>query len=158
MKNIPFIPFLMGICSPLPLIVMTFFIIIYPSSISIQTLMIAFIGYAAIILSFVGGINWILAMQKPVVLLQDEDNQIDKQRLWLAIIPCILGEGAIILVSCLYSLTALFILAIGFLVTLSYERKCYLSSELPGGYLIFRWIITCLIEVCLISVFFARLI
>lgn len=157
MKRIPFMAFSVGVCSFIPLIIMAFFIVIYPSSASIQVLMNSFIGYTAILLSFIGGVNWVLSMQKPVIFLQEEVGDLNNRRLLLAVIPCLIGEGCIILVSCHYVLTTLLILITSFLGVFFYERKSYMTTEVPGGYLVLRWITTCFIETCLVSVLLSRM-
>lgn len=158
MNRIPFIFFITGILSPLPLFLMTIFILFYPVSVSIQKLIISFVSYAVILLSFTGGINWILAMQKPILYLQSESEEINKKRMLLAISPCIIGEITIVLTIYKYDLIAIFLLISSYMLLFSYEKKIYLSSELPGGYYSIRWILTIMIEVCLISAFIARLI
>lgn len=120
--------------------------------------MVFFVSYAAIILSFTGGINWILAMQKPVVYVQEGDQQINIKRMLLAVMPCFTGEIAVILTIYTYHLSAILLLIASYLFLFSYERKLYLSSELPGGYFLARWIITTLMAFGLISAFIARLI
>lgn len=76
----------------------------------------------------------------------------------LAISPCIIGELIIVLTIYKYDLIAIFLLISSYMLLFSYEKKIYLSSELPNGYYSIRWILTIMIEVCLISAFIARLI
>ncbi len=158
MKRIPFIYFVLGILSPLPLIIMALFILFYPASIPLPKLMVLFVSYAAVILSFMGGIHWMLAIQKPIVYLQEDDGETSIKRLLLSVVPCIIGEITILAILYNYILTSLIILMLSYYFLLFYEKNSYLPTELPNGYFSVRWIITCLMETCFIGVFIARLI
>ncbi|MDI2111867.1 DUF3429 domain-containing protein [Commensalibacter nepenthis] len=151
MKKIPLLPFLLGVLSPVPLVIMAFIMMFYSPQTTLPILLPAFVGYAAIILSFIGGINWILSMQKPVILLDSDMNVIDKKRLSIAVVPCLFGELAIILTANHKWSMALLFLIIGFAVTLFLERNSYLPTEQPAGYQTMRWLTTFVIQLCLIG-------
>lgn len=156
MKRIPLLPFLLGVLSPVPLVIMAFIIMFYSPQTALPILLPSFVGYAGIILSFIGGINWILSMQKPVILLENETNIIDKKRLLIAVVPCLFGELAIILTANHKWSTALLLLIVGFATTLFLERNAYLPTEQPTGYRSMRWLTTMVIQLCLIGAFIFR--
>lgn len=156
MKRIPLLSLLLGMLSPVPLVIMACIMMFYSPSTALPLLLPSFVGYAGIMLSFIGGINWILSMQKPVILLDNDIDTIDKKRLFIALVPCFFGELAIILTANQRLSMALLFLIIGFALTLFLERNTYLPTEQPAGYRSMRWLTTIVIQLCLIGAFIFR--
>lgn len=151
MKRMPLLFFLLGVLSPVPLVIMAFMMMFYSPQTALPILGPSFVGYAAIMLAFIGGINWILAMQKPVILLDNDTNNISKKRLLIAVVPCLFAQFAIICTANQKWAIALFLLIIGFATTLFLERNAYLQTEQPIGYRSIRWLTTLVIQLCLVS-------
>lgn len=151
MKRMPLLSFLLGVLSPVPLVIMAFIMMFYSPQTALPILMPSFVGYAGIMLAFIGGINWILAMQKPVILFDDDTNNIDRKRLLIAVVPCLFAQFAIIFTANQKWAIALFLLIIGFATTLFLERNAYLSTEQPLGYRPIRWFTTLVIQLCLVG-------
>ncbi|MDI2090236.1 DUF3429 domain-containing protein [Commensalibacter oyaizuii] len=156
MKRMPLLSFLIGVLSPIPLVFMAFMMMFYSPQTSLPVLLPSFVGYGGIMLAFIGGINWILTMQKPVILLDNDVSTIDKTRLFTAIIPCIFAELAIIFTANQKWILALILLMIGFATTLFLERNAYLPAEQPPGYRAIRWLTTLIIQICLFGAIIFR--
>lgn len=156
MKRMPLLSFLLGVLSPVPLVIMAFMMMFYSPQTALPVLLPSFVGYAGIMLAFVGGINWILAMQKPVILLDNDTNFIDKKRLLIAVVPCLFAQFAIMFTANQKWTVALFLLIIGFATTLFLERNAYLPTEQPIGYRPIRWLTTLVIQICLVGALIFR--
>lgn len=156
MKRMPLLSFLLGVLSPVPLVIMAFMMMFYSPQTSLPTLLPSFVGYAGIMLAFTGGINWILAMQKPIILLENDSNFIDKKRLLIAVVPCIFAQMAIMLTANQKWALALLLLIIGFATTLFLERNAYLPTEQPAGYRPIRWLTTLVVQICLVGALIFR--
>lgn len=156
MKRMPLLSLLLGVLSPVPLVIMAFLMMFYSPQTMLPVLLPSFVGYAGIMLAFTGGINWILAMQKPIILLDTDTNFIDKKRLLIAIIPCLFAQSAIMFTANQQWALALLLLIIGFACTLFLERNSYLPTEQPVGYRAIRWFTTLVIQLCLIGALIFR--
>ncbi|SEI39785.1 Protein of unknown function [Allopseudospirillum japonicum] len=100
----------------------------------------AFLFYAAIILSFLGGIHWGLA-------LRDSQNPLSPdtlQRLILSMAPSLLAWPALLL----DEEQGLWVLAIGFVLTWWYERLPASRKRVPAWYLQLRTRLTLVVLAC----------
>lgn len=146
MRRMPLLSILLGLCSPIPLIILSLGIIfsfsIHPGSF----VWIALVSYGALMLAFPGGIHWGLGMQQSIILPARAMNSFENWRLFLSILPGILGWIALMLTANQHALASIFLLMFSFIMVLFFERKAQRLGETPSGYLALRWVITLEVE------------
>ncbi|SHE56020.1 Protein of unknown function [Modicisalibacter ilicicola DSM 19980] len=138
----PRLPFLLGIAGLVPFLAGA--IIVFVAPVLWQALAIkAFIFYSAVILSFLGGIHWGVAMGQEV-----SDTRGFKDRLLLSMVPSLLAWPALLLD---YDDAAL-VLMIGFLLVRLYERQRSVAASLPAWYQRLRSLLTAIVVLCHLAV------
>ncbi len=113
----------------------------------------ALVGYCAVVLSFLGGIQWGFAL-RPV----EAGSHAQPWRLVLGVLPPLAGWVALLVTLMLWSWLALLLLAAGFIATVVTEyRWAQRGMAMPGGYLWLRWGLTAVIVAMLVTVLTLRL-
>lgn len=97
----------------------------------------ALLGYAAVILSFMGGVHWGLAMtaERPSWL-----------RYGASVVPALLGWLALLIGGRL----AFLLLVVSFTSLLAYDLGAVRAGEAPGWYPKLRWPLTLVVVLCLL--------
>ena len=101
---------------------------------------IALAGYAAVILSFLGGINWGAA------IVQQNAAQNSQQlpaRLFWSIVPSLIAWFALLLQSLVNEGVALFILLVAFVLQYLSDRRAVSQGRFPPWFARLRLILTC---------------
>ena len=115
----------------------------------LNTLALLQLGYAAIILSFFGGVHWIEGLRRN-----------NLPQILLAMLPSIAGFGLMSYGLLNGPLYALGLFALAFIGVLGIDKAMLDPASLPQGYLRFRCVLTFCVCACLLataaSVFFAR--
>lgn len=121
--------------------------------------MLALTAYGAVILAFLGGVHWGLA------LVDTNDTVIDaptpgqnRMRLVLGVIPSLLGWFAVLSTVFLPVNLPLAIVIAGFILTNVVEGRAGRAGLLPTGYLWLRWGLTAVVVSVLSVVFVMRLV
>ncbi len=113
----------------------------------------ALIGYCAVVLAFLGGMQWGFAL-RPV----EAGGQAQPWRLVLGVVPPLAGWVALLAALVLWSWLALLLLAAGFITTVVAEyRWAQHGMAVPAGYLWLRWGLTAVIVAMLVTVLTLRL-
>ena len=112
-------------------------------------LLSALIGYGAVILSFLGGIQWGLALPSARGARQ-------QWRLALGVLPSLVGWGALLLTLILPGWVALAVLGVAFVATALGEQRASYETALPAGYMLLRWVLTCVVVAMLVTVLTVR--
>lgn len=102
----------------------------------------ALLGYAAVILSFMGGVHWGLAMTATRPLFQ---------RYGASVVPALLGWFALLL----GGRWAFLVLAASFASLLAYDLGAVRAGEAPAWYPTLRWPLTVVVCLCLLLALFA---
>lgn len=110
----------------------------------------ALIGYAAIVLSFVGGVHWGLVLREPDPPLKDA-------RIGLAIVPPLLGWTALVAAVVVAYWLALPILIAGYILAIVAEQQGSQRDLLLGRYLWLHWTFTIVAVAMLTTVLTLRL-
>ena len=138
----PRLPFLLGIAGLIPFLAGAIAVFVAP--VLWQALAIkAFIFYSAVILSFLGGIQWGVAMGQ-----ESSDTRGFKDRLVLSVVPSLLAWPALLID---YDDAAL-VLMVGFLLVRLYERQRSSALRLPSWYQRLRSLLTAVVVLCHLAV------
>jgi len=111
----------------------------------------ALMAYGAVILSFLGGVHWGLALDTA------EDAKIARARLILGVIPAFMGWGALLIAVALPPEGGLALLIFGFVVVMVTESRAGRSGRMPIGYLRLRWGLSVVVIIVLATVLALRL-
>lgn len=99
----------------------------------------AFLGYGAVILSFLGGVQWGVAMCR-----ERPGEAPFRRRMLLAMVPSLVAWPALLL----HPLTAAWVLAIGFVLVRLHELSREGGARLPGWYHSLRRPLTLVVLAC----------
>lgn len=110
----------------------------------------ALIGYAAVVLGFVGGVHWGLVLREP-------DPRQQTTRIGLAVIPLALGWAALVSAATLAYWVALVILIVGYILAIAAEHRGSQQGLLPNRYMWLRWTFTVVALAMLTTVLTLRL-
>jgi hypothetical protein len=114
---------------------------------SAQAMLVGLVDYAALMLTFAGGVHWGVALApmpaRPAT------------RFGLGVVPLIVAWVALVSAQALTPVAALTILCLGYLVTAVVEHRAAKQWLLPRNYMALRWIISIvgLIMMVLVIVF-----
>jgi hypothetical protein len=128
-------------------------------------MVIALVGYGAVILSFLGGVHWGFALggfsAVPAALDTAAGGRLvtpNRGRLALGVVPALIGWLALLLQILLLEWAALVVLIIGFIGTVVAEHQASRRMLLqPAGYIWLRWGLTIVVTAMLITVVTVRL-
>lgn len=109
----------------------------------------ALIGYAAVVLSFVGGVHWGL-------VLRESEPRMRGARIALAVVPLLFGWAALAAATTAYWI-ALLILIAGYILAIAAEQQGSRQGMLPQRYLWLRWTFTIVAVAMLTTVVTLRL-
>lgn len=113
----------------------------------------ALVGYCAVVLSFLGGVQWGFVLRAP-----DAGMAAPPWRLVLGVVPPLAGWAALLVALVLWSWLALLLLAAGFIVSAVIEHQWVRRGMVvPGGYLLLRWGLTAVTVAMLVTVLTLRL-
>ena len=96
----------------------------------------ALVAYAAVILSFLGGINWGAA------IINNNATQLTKPLFW-SIVPSLAAWAALLLQSLFSEAVALFILLVAFVLQYLSDRRAVALGRFPPWFARLRLILTC---------------
>ena len=139
------IPYLLGLLGLVPFIYFSF-IDSYFAIFNIEDRLTFIITYAAIILSFLGGIHWGIGMLKR----SHADPSVEsKLRFFISVIPSILGWVSIFL----YEYHAIMLLTLSFLLILLYDFISFRLNNFFQWYLFLRIILTFIVIISLLNIY-----
>ena len=110
----------------------------------------ALVCYGAVILAFLGGVHWGLALQEPSARGQ-------RARLGLGVVPSLVGWIALLLALAFSAAAGLGLLLIGFAGTTIVEARAARAGLLPAGYMTLRYGLTAGVTIVLVLVLLMRL-
>lgn len=151
MKRLPLLAMVMGIASLIPIVGCACAIIFLSPTVTLRMLEVT-VGYAAVMLSFMGAIHWGLALDTPAIITPGQTpGKINSYRLLLGAVPAGIGWLSLC-VAMFHELAALMMLMAGFAATLAVERVAWRRGAMPRGYMTLQWIVITVVEVCLLAV------
>lgn len=115
----------------------------------------ALVGYGAVILSFIGGVHWGLALASAP---QAGPGEPLKLRLALSAVPVAVGLLALLGTRWISPGLGLAVLIAGFCATVVVEQGAERRGFVPPGYMGLRWLLTLIVVAVLVSVLVLRLI
>jgi hypothetical protein len=112
----------------------------------------ALIGYAGVMLAFVGGIHWGFELQSP-----GPSGGVRRARLGLGALPPLIGWIALVLPLLVPPWVSLVVLIAAYIGAVLAEREAGKRNLLPPRYLLLRWFFTLVALAMLITVLTLRL-
>ena len=147
----------LAIAGLLPLIFCACGIVFFASGVPIPNLMMAFVIYGAVSLSFFGAVHWGLALEPSPMIITTGADRMDITRLALGVVPAFVGWVAAYTAFAWMPVAGVAILAVAVPLLALLERQGWRAGALPTGYMGLRWIVTAVTECCLLVVLVARL-
>jgi hypothetical protein len=116
----------------------------------------ALIGYAAVILAFLGGVHWgfVLAPDSAAALPATRRTN---ARLVLGVLPALIGWAALLLAAIVTPDLGIALLIAGFIATVVTEWQTRTRDAIPMGYMWLRWALSLVVLTVLIAVLAIRL-
>ena len=151
-RHVPFLAVLLGILGLIPFIGCGL-MALSPDQVQADRMNIALLAYGAVILSFLGGIHWGLALLAPEPI----SARAERGRLLLGVLPALAGWLAVLLPFILAPWSGLLLLIVGFLAVALVEQRTDSLGMAPRGYLVLRWALTVVVVAMLITVMTLRL-
>ena len=157
MKRLPILAVVLGVLGLIPFLGCTIGIILFPSDVPVPNMVMAIIAYGAVILSFLGGVHWGLALEPAPSVIVPGQAATDSKRLALGVVPSLIGWAALLVPLVSSALVAIILLILGFAVTLLVEAQARRRGAIPEGYMALRWVLSAVVLLCLFAVLLARL-
>ena len=110
---------------------------------------IALCDYAAVILTFLGGVHWGFALAEPA-------GAGERARLGLGVVPSLVGWVGLLLVTAVGINAGLVVLILGFIGTIMVERRAAEAGLMPPGYLGLRYALSAAVLGMLVLVLVLR--
>ena len=148
-RTLPPIAFILGVAGLIPFILFGLFAVggDTRSLLSVQGL----IAYGGVILSFLGGVHWGLALSE-----RDEEEPV-KSRLSLGVVPSLVGWVAILISLISRPVFGVALLIVGYIALVTAEHRAHKLDLMPAGYMAMRWIISVAVIAILTTVLVLRL-
>ena len=109
----------------------------------------ALVAYGAVILAFLGGVHWGVALQEP-------SGRGERSRLGLGTLPSLAGWVALLLLLAVNAAAALGVLIVGFAGLAVVEARGTRLGLVSGSYLKLRYVLTGVVETVLVVVVLMR--
>ena len=110
--------------------------------------MLGLSSYGAVILSFLGGVHWGLALEAGAA----QPKRAQQLRFGLGVVPSLIGWGALLVTYTGLVKTGLLILVAGFVALTIAEARAARAGLVPVAYMGLRWVLSLVVIVCLVSV------
>ena len=112
---------------------------------------IALINYGAVVLAFLGGVHWGFVME-------GQEAPAERQRLVLGTVPALIGWIASLLGTNAHPVFGIALLIAGFVTTAVVEHRARRLDLMPHGYMMLRWVMTCIVTLLLATVLVVRMV
>jgi hypothetical protein len=123
-----------------------------PDAVTATRMVSALIGYAAVVLSFAGGIHWGFELQS-----HQQNSFVQRARLGLGVLPLIVGWIALLLPLIVAPWVPLIVLISAYIGAVLVEQEAGKRELLPPRYLLLRWGFTLVAVAMMITVLTLRL-
>ena len=151
MRTLPLVAILLGLAGLIPFLAGSYAALAYADEPGRRALL-ALAAYGAVILAFLGGVHWGIALQAGV----GQPVRVQRLRFGLSVLPSLVGWFALLLVFTDLPKTGLVLLIAGFAATTVAEARATRAGLVPAGYMGLRWVLSIVVVVCLVSVCFVQ--
>lgn len=117
----------------------------------------ALMFYAALILSFLGGVHWGFALDAATPLPEAAPGA-QRARLLLGVLPSLVGWLGLLLTLVVPPAVGLAVLIAGYIATTAVEAQGRRRGLVPPGYMVLRWVLSVVVIAVLVTVLVVRLI
>ncbi|MGH7119829.1 MAG: DUF3429 domain-containing protein [Acetobacteraceae bacterium] len=149
MTRLPWLATVLGLAGLLPFIACAFAAVAQNAPWGLPAL----VGYAAVMLGFLGAVHWGLALA-PQPQGTAAPPEVERARLLLGAIPALVGWVALLIPRW----AGLILLIAGFIAVVVVEAAGHRRLWVPPGYMWLRWILSIIVIAILITVLVLRLI
>ncbi|MFT9025108.1 DUF3429 domain-containing protein [Acetobacter indonesiensis] len=156
MKRLPFVAVVLTMAGLLPFLFGACCIVFFNSGVPVPNLLMGFVFYGTVCLTFWGAVQWGLALDPSPSIITAGADRVDTMRLVLGIFPALAGWVAAYLAFAWQPVAGVAALAVAMPVLALVEREGWRRGALPTGYMGLRWIATAVMECSLIIVLVAR--
>jgi hypothetical protein len=147
MRTLPPLAILLGVAGLLPFVAGSLGAV-SPDSELARLSLLAVSGYGAVILSFLGGVHWGLALSAGT----SQTQRVQRARFGLGVVPALIGWAGLLVTFIGLPKTGLLVLVAGFIALTIGEARATRVGLLPAGYMGLRWVLSLVVIVCLVSV------
>jgi hypothetical protein len=148
--RLPRLAILLGVAGLIPFLGAGLGSVVY-DQVQASRMVSALMAYGAVILAFLGGVHWGLAMDTA------EAPRVARIRLILGVIPSLIGWGALLLALMFPPEGGLALLIFGFVITMLTEARAGRQGLIPTGYLWLRWGLSVVVVAALVTVLVLRM-
>jgi hypothetical protein len=110
--------------------------------------LLALQAYAAVILAFLGGVHWGIALEAGA----NQAEQAQRLRFGLGVVPSLVGWAGLLATFIGLPLIGLGIIAAGFIAQTIVEARAAQAGLLQKPYMALRWVLSIIVILCLVSV------
>ena len=105
-------------------------------------------GYAAVILAFLGGVHWGIALEAGT----NQPERVQRSRFGWGVVPSLVGWAGLLVTFVGLPLIGLGIIAAGFIAQTIVEARAAQAGLLLKPYMALRWALSIVVILCLVSV------
>lgn len=147
MRTVPLIAILLGAAGLIPFIAGSLGATMLQGDGATRSLL-ALQGYAAVILAFLGGVHWGIALDAGT----NQTEPVQRSRFGLGVVPSLIGWAGLLVTFIGLPLVGLGIMAAGFIALTIVEARADQAGLVPKPYMALRWALSILVILCLVSV------
>lgn len=147
MRTLPFLAVLLGLAGLIPFLGGSYAALAYADE-GRRMGLLALAAYGAVILSFLGGVHWGIALQAGGA----QTVHAQRSRYALGVLPSLIGWAGLLVVFLGLPKTGLLVLIAGFVATTVTEARGTKLGWVPAAYMGLRWLLSVIVVVCLVAV------
>ncbi|HTR15464.1 MAG TPA: DUF3429 domain-containing protein [Acetobacteraceae bacterium] len=160
-RKLDFVPVLLGLAGLIPLLA-TGLAAVSAGYDQSPAVMLALIGYGALVLSFLGGVHWGLALadgaaRDTAIEHPPADTATERKRFALGVLPALVGWIAMLVALVTQPVLSLAVLIAAFIATLVAEAQAARHGLVPAHYMGLRWVLSVIVIAVLTTVLVLRL-
>jgi Protein of unknown function (DUF3429) len=155
-RGTPLLAYALGLAGALPVVAMSTALVAIPSEVRVPKLCLALLGYGAVTLSFIGAVHWGIALASP--RSTEASRRLARWRLMLGVLPALAGWASLLIGILTPPFVGLLVLMVGFAMTGAVEAYATRRNALPPGYMSMRWLLTVIVEACLLAAALSRMV
>ena len=152
MRSLPLLAILLGLAGLIPFAALSFGAVALDAEWAPRSLL-ALSAYGAVILAFLGGVHWGLALAAgPPLTTSVQSVATQRARFALGVVPSLIGWAGLLVSFIGLPMIGLVVLVAGFIAVTVVEARATKAGLVPGSYMALRWVLSVGVILCLVSV------